>query len=101
MRQDLLFGPPVAQRAARREVRLEAGAGQRPLPLIVANPAADVTFRGRIDRYVTSGSVRPAELQAALRSHYPRAVVRRRELTDEELEVWYVYREGRWITGDR
>ena len=100
MRQDLLFGPAAVQRAARREAQPEAGRDERPPPLIVANPAADVTFRRRITRAISSGLRWPSELQRVLRSDYPRAVVRRRELADEELEVWYVYREGRWITGD-
>ena len=100
MRQDLLFGPAAVQRAARREVGSDAGRAERPPPLIVANPAADVTFRRRINRAITAGLRWPGELQRALRSDYPQAVVRRRELADEELEVWYVYREGRWITGD-
>ncbi len=38
----------------------------------------------------------PAALQARLREAYPLAVVRRREISGERVEVWYVYRDGRW-----
>ena len=42
----------------------------------------------------------PAELQAALRDRYPRAVVRSRDLSGETTSVWYVYRDGRWSPPD-
>ena len=35
-------------------------------------------------------------LQTGLRAEFPDAVVRRRELSSESTEVWYVYRDGRW-----
>ena len=38
----------------------------------------------------------PAHLQASLRERYPDAIVRRRELSSESTDVWYVYRDGRW-----
>ena len=65
-------------------------------PLILANPAADRAFRDQVDRVLLGGPRRPSELEALLRVSYPKAVVRRRELTDEDLEIWYVYRDGRW-----
>jgi len=36
-------------------------------------------------------------LQRRLRDRFPRAIVRPRELAGERLEIWYVYRDGRWI----
>jgi hypothetical protein len=40
-------------------------------------------------------------LEAALRLTYPNARVRRRELSGEAVEIWYVYREGHWIPPGR
>jgi hypothetical protein len=71
----------------------------RTHPLIVANPTSDDAFRERIDRHLATGVARPSDLEALLRVHHPQAVVRRRELTDEEIEIWYVYRDGHWIGG--
>lgn len=67
---------------------------------IVRNPADDAEFE-RLVHDIMDGGVRDAaEAQALLRGRYPRAVVRPRDLTGESTPVWYVYREGRWITGD-
>ena len=41
----------------------------------------------------------PSELEEQLRRHYPRVVVRPRELTGESFTIWYVYRDGHWISG--
>ena len=30
---------------------------------------------------------------------YPAVTVHRRELSGEPLEVWYVYRDGHWLSG--
>ena len=38
----------------------------------------------------------PSQLQSGLRAAFPKAVVRRRELSSESTEMWYVYRDGRW-----
>lgn len=40
----------------------------------------------------------PAELEQALRASHPQAVVHRRELDAERTPVWYVYRDGHWIS---
>jgi hypothetical protein len=69
-------------------------------PLIVANPPADGEFRRLIDRFLLTGGGRPHDLQAALRTRYPNAVVRQRELADEGYEVWYAYRDGHWIRSE-
>jgi len=93
MRQDTHYGyRPVGLRPN------EPGAAwQRPL--ILANPTSDRAFRDQVDRVLLAGPRRPSELEALLRVRYPKAVVRRRELTDEDLEIWYVYRDGRWTGG--
>lgn len=75
------------------------GDARRP-PLIVANPPGDGDFRSLIDRFLLAGSDRPDDLQAALRTRYPNAVVRQRELADEGFEVWYAYRDGHWVRSE-
>lgn len=72
----------------------------RRRPLIVANPAEDRPFRAFIDAGLLSGIGNPEELEAILRTRYPLAVVRPRELAGERTPVWYVYREGHWIRSD-
>lgn len=67
----------------------------RPRPVLVVNPATDGPFEARA-RELAEGSRTPAELQEALRAHYPEAVVRSRDLAGED-ETWYVYRDGRWV----
>ena len=70
---------------------------RRPRPVIVANPPTDRSFRALIDRFLLAGGEEARDLQAALRVRYPLAIVRPRELAGESVEVWYVYRDGRWI----
>lgn len=66
-------------------------------PVVIANPPGDGEFREMIESALLSGSWRPQDLEALLRSRYPNAVVRPRELDAEHIEVWYVYRDGHWI----
>lgn len=68
--------------------------------MVVANPPGDLDFRRVIDRILLAGVDGPHDLEAALRTQYPKAVVRRRELAGESFEVWYAYREGHWIRND-
>ena len=75
-----------------------SGAGRRPI--IVANPPADAEFGSLIERSLLAGSAEPQDLEAVLRTRYPQAVVRRRELAGESLDVWYVYRDGHWIESE-
>jgi hypothetical protein len=65
-------------------------------PTLVLNPRHDPAFEA-VAGALVDGKVSPAELEAGLRAHYPDAVVRARDLSSESGEVWYVYREGRWI----
>ena len=69
-------------------------------PVIVANPPGDRRFVGMIDAGILSGVARPEELEAILRTRYPKAIVRPRDLDGERAAVWYVYREGHWIRSD-
>ncbi len=68
--------------------------------MIVANPPGDLEFRALIDRFLLSGGGGPQDLEAMLRTSYPQAVVRRRGLAGENLETWYVYRDGHWIRSE-
>jgi hypothetical protein len=69
-------------------------------PVIIRNPPTDRAFQAAIEEALNTGALEPATAQERLRERYPRAVVRRRELADETIPVWYVYREGRWVPGD-
>ena len=73
-------------------------AGRRPM--IIANPPNDREFRAFIDRFLLAGGRAPEDLEATLRTRYAQAVVRRRELAGEKIEVWYVYRDGHWIRSE-
>jgi len=63
------------------------------------NPRGDIDFAAFVDREAV-GVAGPEELQARLRASYPDAVVRRRGLAGESIEVWYVYRDGHWTSAD-
>jgi PAS domain-containing protein len=63
---------------------------------VITIPTTDTAFRRHVDRLRASTSLdSPEELQARLRRLFPRAVVRRRDLSGEP-PAWYVYREGSW-----
>jgi hypothetical protein len=84
---------------APREPRYRAADRDGPRPIVIANPVTDRQFRAVIDGYLAAGGRVPDELEAALRTRWPHAVVRRRELAGERTVVWYAYREGHWIGG--
>jgi hypothetical protein len=65
-------------------------------PLLIANPRSDVRFMQLVAELTGDAETDPTELQARLRAEFPNAVVRRRELSSESTEMWYVYRDGRW-----
>jgi hypothetical protein len=69
-------------------------------PIIIANPPTDPEFRELIHSALQTGGWRPGDLEAILRTRYPDAVVRRRELDADPVEVWYVYRDGHWIRSE-
>ena len=63
-------------------------------PRIVCIPSTDPEMCGVVARLYTSIAwVTPDRLEAALRQIYPRALVRRRELSGEPMPTWYVFRE--------
>ena len=58
-------------------------------------PRSDPDFVSSVYGSLIDG-IDPAALRARLRETYPLVVVRRREISGERVEVWYVYRDGRW-----
>jgi len=72
---------------------------QRPGPTLVINPAADFRL-ALLARDLAGPDSTPEKLQQTLRHDYPNLVVRRRELSGENTEIWYLYREGHWIPPD-
>jgi hypothetical protein len=70
-------------------------------PVIIANPPGDREFRRMIDSALVSGEWRPQDLEKLLRTRYPSAVVRPRELDAERIAVWYAYRDGHWIRSEQ
>jgi hypothetical protein len=65
--------------------------------MLVLNPPDDDAFRGTALDLLGDGVEEPSALETALRRTYPNAVVRPRELAGERTEIWYVYRDGRWV----
>ncbi len=65
-------------------------------PVLVINPRSDATFNHLANGLAADEAHTPAELERALRKQYPRAVVRERNLSNEPILTWYVYREGVW-----
>jgi hypothetical protein len=65
-------------------------------PIVILNPRSDARFVELVAELMADAVGEPADLQAGLRAVFPEAVVRRRELSSESTEVWYVYRDGRW-----
>lgn len=66
--------------------------------MLVINPMTDATFVRTCDAALDLHPTRPEDLQTMLRRRYPRTVVRPRALSGERLVVWYVYREGHWVS---
>ena len=65
-------------------------------PTLVVNPVTDREFGAFAERQIQEGAVTVEELQARLRVRYPHAAVHRRELANEPITIWYVYRDGHW-----
>ena len=70
----------------------------RAAPLLLINPLGDTDFVRTCDEAMRAVPARPEDLQALLRARYPAAVVRPRSLSGERLPIWYVYRDGRWVS---
>lgn len=65
-------------------------------PRIITIPSVDAAFAriaNRVLRVITPKT--PVALETRLRRLFPRAVVRRRDLSGET-PAWYVYRDGQW-----
>lgn len=105
--------PEALLTASIRTACLAAAAGPDPRPLVpertigfvaVANPvviclpSADVAFRAAVQSALEgSDALTAASLQSRLRSLYPGALVRLRELSGELHPVWYAYRDGTYV----
>ena len=68
---------------------------RRPAALVL-NPLSDEAFRRDVEQAIRDGASDPDALTTALRPTYPSLMARRREISHEAHEVWYVYREGSW-----
>ncbi len=107
---------PIPGRPPRKHAPLNSGrsaASSRPrhsfqlafggpgLPSLAINPADDRTFvQGTVRAIALRGAssgLTTERLEVALRQRYPAAVVRRRDLSGELGEMWYVYRDGLWV----
>lgn len=64
---------------------------------LVLNPRSDADFVAFAEAALADGATNPDAFQERLRSRYPRAVVRERELASEPFTIWYCYRDGRWV----
>ena len=70
---------------------------RRPrLAALVLNPTSDDAFRHAVEVALQAGAPDPETLAESLRGSYPHVVARRREISHEPQDVWYVYREGSW-----
>ena len=67
-------------------------------PLLIINPPSDEAFARVCHEALDLGSTSSTAFQVALRLQYPDAVVRPRELSGETIIVWYVYRDGHWVS---
>jgi len=65
-------------------------------PIVILNPRSDARFVELVTQLMAGAVGEPADLQSGLRAEFREAVVRRRELSSESTEVWYVYRDGHW-----
>ena len=70
-------------------------------PTLVLNPPDDDDFRTSAEQLVEDGIVDPRMLENCLRQRWPRALVRPRELAGEQIQIWYVYRDGHWVRPGR
>jgi len=63
------------------------------------NPRDDTDFVALVDELAADVDT-PTELEQRLQGTYPDAVVRPRGLSGENVEVWYVYRDGSWTRAE-
>jgi hypothetical protein len=67
-------------------------------PLLVINPLADGAFTRACHEAMASHPVSPEALEELLSGRYPAVLVRPRSLSSETISVWYVYRDGHWVS---
>jgi hypothetical protein len=67
-------------------------------PVLVAYPRSDAAFVADVHRAAAALGDRatPEGLEFALRKNRGSVVVRPRELANEPIDVWYVFRDGHW-----
>jgi hypothetical protein len=65
-------------------------------PTLFINPRTDAAFVELVEKEAATATS-PAELRARLLRSYPEVIVRQRSLEGERAEIWYVYRNGRWV----
>ena len=68
---------------------------------LIVNPRDDAAFASFVRAVHGEGIDTPQELQRRLRERYPDAVVRLRDLHAETFTIWYVYRDGHWVSRAR
>lgn len=67
-------------------------------PTLITNPPGDTDFRRAVDQTIGEADGDIAAAQRHLRLRYPAAVLRARDISGETIIVWYVYREGVWVS---
>ncbi len=66
-------------------------------PILILNPRSDAQFVALVSELMADAArTNHRTCRRACAPEFPDAVVRRRELSSEPTEVWYVYRDGRW-----
>jgi hypothetical protein len=65
-------------------------------PTLVVSPSTDEIFAEYAELALERGVNSTTDLERRLRTAYPRAVVHARELSGEQIVIWYVYRDGHW-----
>lgn len=66
---------------------------------LIVNPRDDPAFASFVRAVQAEGIATPDEFERRLRQRYPEAVVRLRDLHGETFIIWYVYRDGHWVSG--
>jgi hypothetical protein len=66
-------------------------------PVLIINPIGDEEFAAVVRDHAREAPT-PDDLQSRVRERYPQALVRQRDLSDERMSIWYVYRDGYWTS---
>ena len=68
---------------------------------LIVNPRDDAAFASFVRAVQAEGIETPEKFERRLRERYPEAVVRLRDLHAETFTIWYVYRDGHWVSRAR